>query len=145
MTSADRAFAFLSMLVGEINVETCLENIVDNVQDVEHGRWQPTCKPTMSSEHVGSRRWIVFTAEHVILNRTLWDIQPSSYFAVIIEVLQPFDSHISDVTSAKQDFTWGKTEHCQLNMPIQEHIQITQSKCKIIKSSTRLFSANFFF
>lgn len=28
----------------------------------------------------------------------------ASYFAVIIQVLQPLDSHISDVAAAKQDF-----------------------------------------
>lgn len=40
--------------------------------------------------------------------RTLWDIEPLSYFAVIVQVLQSPDGDISYVTSAKQDFTWGK-------------------------------------
>lgn len=32
-------------------------------------------------------------------------MHPLSYFAIIIQVLQPSDSYISYVTSAKQDFT----------------------------------------
>lgn len=31
-----------------------------------------------------------------------------SYFAIIIQVLQPPDRHVSDVAAAKQDFAWWR-------------------------------------
>lgn len=43
-----------------------------------------------------------------------------SYFAVIIQVLQPSDSYISYVTSTKQDFTCGKIQWCLLCIQLQQ-------------------------
>ena len=51
-------------------------------------------------------------------------IQPSSYFAVIIQVLQSPDGYVSYVTSAKQDFTWGETQDCQLYIHLQKTFKI---------------------
>lgn len=53
-----------------------------------------------------------------------------SYFAVIIQVLQPLDSHISDVAAAKQDFAWwrdGEWVTAQASPHESQYIYIFQS------------------
>lgn len=63
--------------------------------------------------------------------RATWEhAEIVSYFAVIIQVLQPPHSHVSDVAAAKQDFAWwrdGEWVAAQASPPTSLEFYIFQS------------------